>query len=97
VTVSRCPSFSGRPAGILHLKGKTQGVEVFEALAETDPRWNSVEAYRRAFEKMEAGDPGALAAFEELVASHPEDGLAAFHLARLQRGDRGTQVVFTEK
>ncbi|MFN2425407.1 MAG: CHASE2 domain-containing protein [Candidatus Binatia bacterium] len=96
VTVGMCESFSGRPAGTLHLKGKTQGVEVFEAYAEGSHA-NGRASYERAFEKMEAEDPGALAAFEEFVASHPGDGLAAFHLERLRRGETGAHVVFTEK
>lgn len=96
-TVGKCESFSGRRAGILHLKGKSHGVEVFEALAETDAQSNGVADYQRAFEKMEAEDPGALEAFEAFVASHPGDGLASFHLARLRRGEQGAHVVFTEK
>jgi len=96
-TVGQCKSFSGRRAGILHLKGKSHGVEVFEALAATDAQFNGLPDYQRAFDKMEAEDPGALAAFEEYVARHPKDGLAAFHLARLQRGEQGAHVVFTEK
>jgi len=97
VTVGKCANFSGRPAGTLHLKGKSLGVEVFEAFADVDPRSDGRAAYQRAFEKMEAEDPGALEAFEEFVASHPQDGLAAFHLARLRRGEHGAHVVFTEK
>lgn len=96
-TVSRCPSFSGRPAGRIVLKGKTQGVEVFEAIAPEDPRAAGLGAYQHAFEKMEAEDPAAIDAFRALVAHDPGDGLAAFHLGRLERGEKGTLVVFTEK
>lgn len=97
VTVGSCDSFTGRPAGTLHLKGKTQGVEVFEAFAPDDPRVVDGAAYREAFEKMAAGDPGATEAFEAVLARRPDDALAAFHLARLRRGERGAHVVFTEK
>jgi adenylate cyclase len=96
-TVSRCPTFTGRPAGTLHLKGKSQGVEVFEAVANGDAGSPRMAAYQRAFDKMAAESPDALDAFEELVAAHPDDGLAAFHLARLRRGETGSTVVFTEK
>ncbi|HEY2773049.1 MAG TPA: adenylate/guanylate cyclase domain-containing protein [Candidatus Binatia bacterium] len=96
-TVERCASFHGRPAGTLHLKGKTHGVEVYEVLAEDDPKWLAIERYRRAFELMGANDPACAIAFEDILAGQPDDGLAAFHLARLRRGESGTSMVFTEK
>ncbi|HXC50881.1 MAG TPA: adenylate/guanylate cyclase domain-containing protein [Candidatus Limnocylindrales bacterium] len=96
-TVSRCPNFTGRPAGSIQLKGKTLGVEVFEAVSPSDPRTASMAAYLAAFEKMAAEDPSALDAFAGVVARWPDDGLAAFHLARLRRGETGANVVFTEK
>jgi len=96
-TVHRCKDFVGRPAGTLHLKGKSVGVEVFEALSPDDARTATMGAYQQAFDKMEKEDPEAITAFEELITSHPDDGLAAFHLARLRRGEQGTRVVFTEK
>lgn len=96
-TVAACPGFVGRPAGTLVLKGKTKGVEVFEALTAEEMRSARVVAYHAAFERMRADEPDAIDAFEKLVREHPSDGLAAFHLARLQRGERGTLVVFTEK
>jgi adenylate cyclase len=96
-TVSLCPSFTGRPGGTLHLKGKTHGVEVFEPLSNGDAGTGRLAAYQRAFDKMAAESPDALAAFEALVAEYPDDGLAAFHLARLRRGETGSTVVFTEK
>lgn len=96
-TAHRCPNFQGRPAGTLQLKGKTHGVEVFEALPDKVASNGNLAAYRHAFEKMEAHDPSALEEFEQLVALHPGDGLAAFHLARLRRGETGSRVVFTEK
>ena len=97
VTVSRCENFLGRPAGTIHLKGKTLGVEVFEALSSDDPRAQTLDLYRDAFDKMAAERPDAVDAFASLAAAHPEDGLAAFHLARLRRGESGANVVFTEK
>jgi adenylate cyclase len=96
-TVALCAGFRGRPAGILHLKGKTQGVEVFEALSEDDPRMHTIESYREAFDAMAASSPDAVAKFEALAEADPDDGLVAFHLARLRRGESTAHVVFTEK
>ena len=43
------------------------------------------------------GDPGAEAAFPDLVARHPDDPLAAYHLARLRAGETGTTIVLRDK
>lgn len=97
VTVSMCRDFTGRPGGNLVLKGKTQGVEVYEAFGPEDPRSANLGAYRNAFSKMHDGDPSAIDAFRKILAKDRTDGLAAFHLARLERGETGSTVVFTEK
>lgn len=96
-TVAQCSQFTGRPGGKIVLKGKTQGVEVFEAMSPEDPRCAALGAYRDAFAKMDANDPSALEAFRAIIAKDPGDGLAAFHLARLERGESGSRVVFSEK
>jgi len=97
-TVERCPGFVGRPAGTVVLKGKSQGVEVFEPLTEEEAARPAVAAYIAAFEKMRHGqDEAAIEAMRAVCAANPDDGLAAFHLARLERGERGPRVVFAEK
>lgn len=96
-TVSRCPAFTGRPAGTLVLKGKKKGVDVFEALAEEENASPKVQAYRAAFESMRREDDSALAEFRALASGAPDDGLVAFHLSRLERGEKGTLVVLSEK
>lgn len=96
-TVGRCAEFCGRPAGLLVLKGKTVGIEVFEGISPGDPRTASMDAYRAAFDSMQAESEDATVLFENLVAQDPEDGLSAFHLARLRKGETGARVVFTEK
>lgn len=96
-TVAKCPTFRGRPAGSLVLKGKKQGVDVYEPLTEAEAQSPRVELYRQAFEQMRREEDAALASFEELLREYPDDGLAAFHLARLRKGERGTLVVFSEK
>jgi adenylate cyclase len=37
-------------------------------------------AYLNAFDLLEAGNPGAIAAFAALVGNRPDDALAGFHL-----------------
>jgi len=96
-TVSRCKSFCGRPAGKFVLKGKKQGLDVFEPLSAEEDASPRIALYREAFALMHGEDKAATAAFEELCRQYPDDGLAAFHLARLRNGERGTLVVFSEK
>jgi class 3 adenylate cyclase len=96
-TVALCRQFTGRPVGALVLKGKTQGIQVFEPLPAEAVTSPSVASYLKAYALLEANDGAAVDAFTRLVANHPDDGLAAFHLRRLQRGERGTTVMLTEK
>ena len=51
------------------------------------------KSYLEAFAKLEAGDPGAMAAFAAHVGKHPKDQLASFHLKRLLNGATGTRIV----
>ncbi|MGH7805070.1 MAG: adenylate/guanylate cyclase domain-containing protein, partial [Candidatus Binatia bacterium] len=92
-TASRCPEFVGRPVGTLLLKGKTQPVEAFEPLAN-GAAGSSTAAYLEAYRLLEAGDSRAREAFATIAATDP---LAAFHLRRLEAGDGGTRIVFSEK
>ncbi len=46
---------------------------------------------------MKANDPGALAAFAIALEKFPDDPLIKFHHQRLQRGESGSTIHFTEK
>ena len=46
-----------------------------------------------AFAKLEAGDPGAMAAFAAHVGRHADDQLASFHLKRLLNGETSRRIV----
>jgi len=95
--VDQIPDFSGRPVGTLTLKGKTSGLEVFEPMTPDEAGTEATHAYRSAFAKLEAGDPGASQAFAALVGQYGEDPLATFHLKRLLAGERGVDIAFGEK
>jgi adenylate cyclase len=96
-TARLCPDFVGRPVGTLVLKGKTQGVPAFEPATPEAAEAPRFARYMAAFGLMERDDPAAIDAFAYLVAEAPEDGLAAFHLERLRRGERGSLIVLGEK
>ena len=96
-TAAACPGFVGRPVGELVLKGKTEAIEAFEPLTPEERSSRRVEGYLEAYARMAAGEAGAKEAFAALHAVHPEDPLVAFHLARLEAGERGARVVLSAK
>ena len=97
VTVAACPGFIGRPVGALVLKGKTEAIEAFEPLTEASAASEQTAAYLRAFEALKSSSPNVLDVFEGLLEDYPDDPLAAFHLARLRRGERGSTIVMSAK
>jgi adenylate cyclase len=95
--VEQLSEFNGRPVGTLTLKGKTEGLKVFEPLLPEQANAPATESYREAFAKLEAGDAGASQAFAALVGQYGEDPLATFHLKRLLAGEKGVEIAFGEK
>jgi len=96
-TVAACPGFSGRPAGMLVLKGKSEAVAAFEPLAAEVLASPGMVQYLEAYALLDDEQKSARAAFERLHETFPEDPLAAFHLARLEAGESGTLVVLAGK
>lgn len=94
---SQIPDFKGRPVGTLTLKGKTEGLKVFEPLTDEVSESDATESYREAFAKLAAGEAGARQAFAALVGQYGDDPLATFHLRRLLAGDDGVAIAFSEK
>lgn len=90
---ARVEQFRGRPVGDLILRGKTEALRAFEPLRAEQYADPATKSYLEAFAKLEAGDPGAMAAFAAHVGKHADDQLASFHLKRLLNGASGTQIV----
>ena len=67
-------------------------MRVFEPLRPEERTSRHTVAYAGAFAKLEAHDPGALAAFAALVSECPADALAQYHLRRLLNGGAGTRI-----
>jgi class 3 adenylate cyclase len=92
-----------RPVGEVVFKGKSEPVPVFTPVPVFNPVTDITAAetkaarYARAYESLKAGEEGAPAAFQSLAAEDPEDGLVAFHLRRLARGERGVTIKLEEK
>src|SRR5271166_485283 len=90
--VARAEGFFGRPVGDLVLRGRSEPMRVFEPLTPEESAGTHTKAYIAAFARLEAGDPGALAAFAALIGERPGDALAQYHLKRLLNGGAGTRI-----
>ncbi|HEX4407617.1 MAG TPA: adenylate/guanylate cyclase domain-containing protein [Xanthobacteraceae bacterium] len=84
--------FRGRPVGDLVLRGKSEALRAFEPLHNEQYESAATKAYGEAFTKLEASDPGAIAAFASHVGQQPQDQLASFHLKRLLNGQSGIRI-----
>jgi adenylate cyclase len=90
---AKVTNFQGRPVGDLMLRGKTEALRAFEPLRTGQYEDAATKSYLDAFTKMEAGDPGAIAAFAAHLGKQADDHLASFHLKRLLNGATGTRIV----
>ncbi len=95
--VESIPDFTGRPVGTLILKGKTNGLRVFEPMTRDKTQTSAIKAYNAAYEMLESDNPAAKQAFAAIVAKYGEDPLAVFHLVRLLAGDSGITIKVGEK
>ena len=90
--VERMADFRGRPVGSVVLRGRSEPLQVFEPLTAQRHADPLTAAYRDAFAKAAACDPGALSAFAALLGQDSSDGLVSFHLRRLLGGAVGVSV-----
>ena len=96
-TVGQCPELHFRPVGRLFLKGKTQGLDAFEPIAAAAAGAPATARYRAAFAALEADRPDAGDDFAQLAEDCPDDPLVALHARRLAAGERGVDLVMSEK
>ena len=92
ILAAKVKDFRGRPVGDLLLTGRSEALRAFEPLRAEQYEDPSLKSYLEAFAKLEAGDPGAIAAFAAHVGKRPDDQLASFHLKRLLNGETGTRI-----
>jgi adenylate cyclase len=86
-----------RPVGKVYLKGRSEGVEVFEALKDDEAGRLIASEYEIAYSRMEKGEKCAATTFANLASRFPQDGLVALHAARLASGEKGVEIRLTEK
>jgi adenylate cyclase len=89
---AKVEDFRGRPVGDLVLRGRTEALRAFEPLSREQYEDPATNSYLEAFAKLEASDPGAMAAFAAHVGKRADDQLAGFHLKRLLNGATGTRI-----
>jgi adenylate cyclase len=92
ILAGKVKEFRGRPVGDLMLRGRTEALRAFEPLRAEKFEDAATKGYLEVFAKLEAGDPGVMAAFAAHVGKHANDQLASFHLKRLLNGATGTQI-----
>jgi adenylate cyclase len=92
ILAGKVKDFRGRPVGDLMLRGRTEALRTFEPLGVEKFGDQSTKSYLEAFARLEAADPGAMAAFAAHVGKHADDQLAGFHLKRLLNGATGTRI-----
>ncbi len=63
ILAAKVKDFRGRPVGDLMLRGRSEALRTFEPLRPEQYEDPSTKSYLEAFAKLEAGDPGAIAAF----------------------------------
>jgi adenylate cyclase len=90
---AKAAEFRGRPVGDLVLRGRTEALRALEPLGREQYEDAATKSYLDAFAKLEAGDPGAMAAFAAYVGRRADDQLAGFHLKRLLNGASGARIV----
>lgn len=91
-TLSGCPDTVVRPVGRLVLKGKTKSLMVYQPIQVADVDYGDAYALLASGDSVEA-----LARFERLGETRPDDPLVKLHLARLRSGETGDLIVMGEK
>lgn len=95
--IKKIDGFLGRPAGLLLLAGKSQGLAAYEPLAPDISTAQQMEMYRIAYAQLAAGDPAAKQSLAALLAELPDDPLTLFHLRRALGGAANTIVDISGK
>lgn len=96
-TRAQVTAFSGRPCGVLVLKGQSVGTEAFEPMPPERLAMPAMQRYLDAYALMEAGDPNAEASMAAVLDLAPDDVPTRLHLARLRAGETGTRIVMIDK
>jgi adenylate cyclase len=91
----QCSGVTLRPVGDVIFKGKEEPLAVLSTCQDLSA--DAIKDYLAAFESLRQNEPDCIDSFSVLADRYPEDGLIAFYLERLKRGDRGTTIRMEQK
>ena len=97
IVADQVKDFKGRPIGTILLHGKSKQLKIFEPLNAERAESSATKAYRVAFAKLEASDPGANQAFAAVVGEYGDDPLSTLHLKRTLAGESGVCITLSAK
>ncbi len=95
--MSNPPAAAFRPIGDLVLKGRQQALSCFEPADHKLAQKPWFKDYLAAYDLLKTDPAGAKRLFEKVLQNKPADGLALLHLERLEKGQRGTEIVLADK
>ena len=98
-TVDQAQNVSFRPMGDVILKGKTEGISVYEPYYDDDSCHDQtpIEEYQTAYELLRLKDSNVRDRFDKLTREYPGDSLIAFHSQRLNAGEVGHRITMKDK
>ncbi len=96
-TAKQCNGIQFRPVARLVLRGKTQGLDAFLPVAESEADARLIEQYERAYRALQDDDPQADELFAALESRYPEDPLVKLHAQRIDAGESGTTLIIRKK
>lgn len=85
-TVTKAGGGPFRPLGRFILKGRTEPLQIFEAIPDTAAKSDYMRLYAEAYALLDRGDPACAPLFECLCEENPADRVAAHHRARIGGG-----------
>lgn len=95
MTISQCPDAIVRRIGFLKVAGRSDYLETLQPIAEID---DYARRYEEAIDFLTNDNPeSARAILEALLAERPQDGLVAFHLERIAKGERNMMIEIEKK
>ncbi|HUZ74639.1 MAG TPA: adenylate/guanylate cyclase domain-containing protein [Stellaceae bacterium] len=100
ISEATCASVSGipfRPIAVIVPKGREEPLGIFEPLDEERAASPYIRRYLEAYALAERRNPRALALFEELHRTNPDDKCVALHLERLRESNVGVEMVMHDK
>jgi adenylate cyclase len=91
-TRERCKSVLFRPAATAMVKGKTESVEVWQPLHNSQYSADYLRRYQAAFDQTKSGSANALSLFAALQSEDPNDPLVRMYVERLKAGQTGITI-----